>query len=131
MPATAKTHYQVLGVSESASVRAVKRAYRALVQRTHPDHGGSRTEFEAVQASFEVLSNAPGRREYDNELAESRAESSRPRHETPNPPPHAPEPAATPPDRDGMPNFTQRARTPASTSSGRRSWRPDRHVPVW
>lgn len=37
-----RTHYEVLGVAQDATPEQVRRAYRALVRRYHPDHLGER-----------------------------------------------------------------------------------------
>ena len=48
--------YRVLGVPEGASLADVKRAYRLLAKRHHPDAGeGSVARFLEVQAAYEVL----------------------------------------------------------------------------
>jgi curved DNA-binding protein CbpA len=48
--------YRVLGVPEGASVADVKRAYRLLAKRHHPDAGeGSVARFLEIQAAYEVL----------------------------------------------------------------------------
>ena len=70
-----QTHYQVLGVAPTASAADVKRAYRQLVVRYHPDkHGGDATyeeQFRAVAGAYRVLGD-PGRRAtYDFQLAQA------------------------------------------------------------
>ena len=48
--------YRVLGVPEGASVADVKRAYRLLAKRHHPDAGeGPVARFLEIQAAYEVL----------------------------------------------------------------------------
>ena len=59
--------YRVLGVPTSASADEVKRAYRALALRYHPDKAGPEgaEKFKQVQAAYSVLSD-PGKRQlYD------------------------------------------------------------------
>lgn len=70
-----QTHYQVLGIAPTASAAEVKRAYRQLVVRYHPDkHGGdTRHEelFKAVAVAYGVLGD-PGRRAtYDFQLTQT------------------------------------------------------------
>lgn len=70
-----QTHYQVLGVAPTASAADVKRAYRKLVVRYHPDkHGGNtryEEQFKAVALAYGVLGN-PGRRAtYDFQLSQA------------------------------------------------------------
>ncbi len=68
MPAE-KNYYEVLGVSESADAAEIKKAYRKLAQKYHPDRnpGDAKAEerFKAVQEANEVLSDAKRRKEYD------------------------------------------------------------------
>src|SRR5687767_13591271 len=53
--------YRVLGLNRGASVDDVKRAYRALAKRHHPDSAGEAAvpRFLAIQAAYEALTNPP------------------------------------------------------------------------
>jgi hypothetical protein len=68
---TAGSHYEVLGVSREASVPEIRRAYRTLALRWHPDKHppAGREEAEAhfvrVAAAYECLSDARLREAYD------------------------------------------------------------------
>lgn len=62
------TYYGELGISQSASHRAVLSAYRQRALQTHPDKGGSHDAYVRVRQAFEVLSDARQRAEYDAEL---------------------------------------------------------------
>ncbi|WP_140467852.1 J domain-containing protein [Hymenobacter nivis] len=70
-----QTHYQVLGVAPTASAADVKRAYRQLVVRYHPDkHGGDvryEEQFKAVATAYRVLGDAGRRATYDFQLAQA------------------------------------------------------------
>jgi hypothetical protein len=44
--------WQVLGVSENASFEEVRKAYLKLIKSAHPDVGGSKDKFEAVQRAY-------------------------------------------------------------------------------
>jgi curved DNA-binding protein CbpA len=58
-------HYEILGVSPDADADAIKKAYRALIKRHHPDIGGD-TEFCALlNEAYAVLSDAQRRAEFD------------------------------------------------------------------
>ena len=70
-----QNHYQVLGVAPTAPAADIKRAYRQLVVRYHPDkHGGDvryEDQFKAVAVAYRVLGD-PGRRAtYDFQLAQA------------------------------------------------------------
>ncbi|MGY3091420.1 curved DNA-binding protein CbpA [Hymenobacter sp. UYAg731] len=70
-----QNHYQVLGVAPTAPAADIKRAYRQLVVRYHPDkHGGDiryEEQFKAVAVAYGVLGD-PGRRAtYDFQLTQA------------------------------------------------------------
>lgn len=46
---------RTLGLDEDASQVEIRRAYRRLARRTHPDAGGDAAEFRRVRAAFEAL----------------------------------------------------------------------------
>lgn len=70
-----QNHYQVLGVAPTAPAAEIKRAYRQLVVRYHPDkHGGDvryEDQFKAVAVAYGIVGH-PGRRAtYDFQLAQA------------------------------------------------------------
>lgn len=61
------THYDTLGVSESADADEIKRAYRKLASQHHPDKGGDVKKFQEIEQAYRVLSDAQQRQQYDLE----------------------------------------------------------------
>lgn len=64
-----RDYYEVLGVARGASDREIKRAYRRLVKKLHPDRNGDDPEalarFKEVSEAYEVLGDAEQRTLYD------------------------------------------------------------------
>ena len=58
-------YYDTLGVSKSASHDEIKKAYRKLAMKHHPDKGGNEDRFKEITEAFEVLSDEKKRRHYD------------------------------------------------------------------
>lgn len=72
------SHYEVLGVSQDASIEEIRRAYRARAQQFHPDSHPDASEersrelalqFAEVAAAWEVLRDPKRRQRYDEGLA--------------------------------------------------------------
>src|SRR5438874_848077 len=65
----AESPYDVLGVAKTASEDDIRRAYRKLARKHHPDvNAGDRKaeeQFKRVSAAYEVLSDATKRKAYD------------------------------------------------------------------
>jgi curved DNA-binding protein len=63
-----KDYYEVLGVSRGADADAVKRAYRKLARKYHPDvskEKNAESKFKEVQEAYEVLRDTEKRAAYD------------------------------------------------------------------
>jgi len=65
-----ETHYNTLGVYRHNTVNAIKKAYRKLAVKHHPDKGGNEKKFKNIQAAYEILANAEERKKYNYELKE-------------------------------------------------------------
>jgi molecular chaperone DnaJ len=61
----AKDYYETLGVPKSATADEIKKAYRRLARKHHPDTGGSEEKFKVVGEAYEVLSDKEKRAQYD------------------------------------------------------------------
>lgn len=58
--------YQVLGVARDVTPEDLKKAYRRLAQKHHPDRdGGDCERFDAIQQAYDVLSDPEDRAQYD------------------------------------------------------------------
>src|ERR687885_1415795 len=64
-----KDLYKVLGVSKEASQEEIRRSYRKLARKHHPDANRddpkAEERFKEIQHAYEILSNPEKRREYD------------------------------------------------------------------
>uniref|UniRef100_A0A0G4F337 J domain-containing protein n=1 Tax=Chromera velia CCMP2878 TaxID=1169474 RepID=A0A0G4F337_9ALVE len=78
----AEKYYDVLGIHRSASAAEIKKAYRQLALKYHPDKGGDVEMFQSINAAYDCLSDDGKRCDYDKKLMKCRA-------------------------RDGLPKFTR------------------------
>ena len=63
-----KNYYKILGVSQSASIGEIKKAYRALAFQFHPDKNkqtNAASRFIEITEAYEVLRDPEKRKQYD------------------------------------------------------------------
>ena len=64
-----KNYYDILGVSKTATLDEIKKAYRKLAMKHHPDRNPGNAEaeelFNQAAQAYEVLSDEKKRADYD------------------------------------------------------------------
>lgn len=61
------SHYETLGLIETATPEEIKKAYRKLASQHHPDKGGDTAMFQRVEEAYRILSDPQQRQQYDLE----------------------------------------------------------------
>jgi DnaJ family protein A protein 2 len=62
------TFYEVLGVEKEATESEIKKAYRVLSLKCHPDRGGDTHRFQEINEAYETLSDPGKKQQYDAQL---------------------------------------------------------------
>jgi DnaJ-class molecular chaperone len=68
---SSKTHYEILGVSKDASEQEIKKAYRSLSLKYHPDKNSeedAQSRFQEISAANDIIGDPEKRKQYDFEL---------------------------------------------------------------
>jgi len=58
-------YYNILGIPRTATPEEIKKAYRTLAMKHHPDRGGDQEQFKRVTQAYDTLSNSDKRSAYD------------------------------------------------------------------
>ena len=59
-------YYKILNVSKNATNDEIKRQYKKLALKHHPDRGGDSEMFKKVSEAYQILSDPEKKSEYDN-----------------------------------------------------------------
>jgi curved DNA-binding protein len=59
-------YYNILGVDRSASQDDIKKAYRKLAAKHHPDRGGDTAKFQEISVAYDTLGDVDKKAQYDN-----------------------------------------------------------------
>ena len=57
--------YDALDLSSDCSQEDIKKQYRKMAKKHHPDHGGDEEKFKNIQLAYDTLSDPEKRKEYD------------------------------------------------------------------
>jgi curved DNA-binding protein len=60
-----KNYYDILGVSEDASNDQIKKAFKSIAKKEHPDRGGDEVKFKEANEAYDTLKDTKKRHEYD------------------------------------------------------------------
>lgn len=60
-----KNYFDILGISPEASEEDIKKAYRSLAMKHHPDRGGDQTKFQEIQEAYDILSDPQKKAEWN------------------------------------------------------------------
>ncbi|KAI3348914.1 DnaJ domain-containing protein, partial [Clostridium botulinum] len=81
-----KNYYKILGISESSNKDEIKKAFRNLAKKYHPDKNKDNKDaiemFQQINEAYEILSNESSREEYDKKLNQNN--SNRQKNESKN-----------------------------------------------
>ena len=66
-----KNFYEELGLKKNATNSEIKSSYRSLVKKHHPDAGGEKDRFLAIQKAWETLNDPLKKEKYDRQFIDS------------------------------------------------------------
>ena len=66
-----KNLYEELGLKKNATKSEIKSSYRSLVKQHHPDTGGQKERFLAIQNAWEILNDPLKKEQYDRNFFSS------------------------------------------------------------
>ena len=60
-----KNYYDILGVPEDASNDQIKKAFKEIAKKEHPDRGGNESKFKEANEAYDTLKSSQKRHDYD------------------------------------------------------------------
>ncbi|GIW67606.1 MAG: hypothetical protein KatS3mg096_474 [Candidatus Parcubacteria bacterium] len=67
-----KNYYEILGIPEYSSEEEIKKKFRELVKKYHPDRGGDPEKFKEILEAYQSLSSKEKKLFYDSILRDAR-----------------------------------------------------------
>ena len=64
-PVDTQEYYDILGVGKDATSAQIKKAYRKLAIKNHPDKGGDPEKFKKISVAYDTLSDPEKKELYD------------------------------------------------------------------
>lgn len=61
-----KDYYTILQLNRNASIDDIKKQYKVLARKFHPDKGGDENKFKEISEAFQTLSDPKKKAQYDN-----------------------------------------------------------------
>ena len=61
-----KDYYKTLNINRNASQDEIKKAFRSLSKKHHPDKGGNENRFKEISEAYDTLSSPEKKQKYDN-----------------------------------------------------------------
>lgn len=62
-----KDYFNILGVASTANDEEIKKAYKRLAMKHHPDRGGNQERFQEIQEAYDTLTNPERRARWEHE----------------------------------------------------------------
>lgn len=62
-----KDYFTILGVAAGVSEDEIRKAYKRLAMKHHPDRGGDQAKFQEIQEAYDVLTNPERRARWEHE----------------------------------------------------------------